>query len=155
MAGAQRVHGSFTIDAHEFRDLTKALRQASRGLGGELRRDLREAGEVVAEAARTIISPHSKRIEDSIRVHSRGNVVYVEAGGGDLAIAVLFETGNKGQTHGLTFRHPVFGVWRTGTPPEAMHPYLVPAAEATKDETLELIGHAIDSALRNVRLETV
>lgn len=150
---ATSVHGSFTIDAHEFRDLTKALRQASRGLGGELRRDLREAGEVVAEAARVLISPHSKRIEESIHVRSRGNVVYVESGGGDLDIAVLFEVGNKGQTHGLTFRHPVFGVWRTGTPPEKMHPYLVPAAEASKDEALELVGNAIDRALRNVHIE--
>ena len=152
MAKGTSIYTPYTVDVHDFRAFGDAIRQASPVLRREIRLELRKAGEVVAEAARRIIEPTSKRVADSIRTRTVGSVVYVEAGGNDLPIALLFEVGNSDQRSGNTFRHPVFGnrdVWVH----QAMHPYLDRAAVATHTETVELLGEAIDKALEYVTIE--
>lgn len=111
-----------------------------------------EVGEVVASEARVIASEHSRSIPPTIAVRVRVGTVSVVAGGGDLALAGLYELGNRSQGKRdtrPTFRHPLFGNksrWYT----QPRYPFLRPAARRTAPELEAKIMKVADSVAATV-----
>lgn len=134
MADRADLHLGIGMDTTAFRKVAKALRSSAPELAKELRVGLRVAGEIVASDARSRAEEASKTIPPSIKVRVSGFTVAVVAGGDGVPLAGLMELGNKGAKNATTFKHPVFGKWRTSTPPQDMHPYLTPAAQAHDTE---------------------
>lgn len=147
------------IDASPFRKLARQLRATDIKASRNLRAGLLAAGNVVKDAAITEIAPHSKTIPPTIKVRASGTAVEVRAGGGDVAIAGLFEVGNTGgrgsasAARGGKFRHRVFGhdVWVD----QPMHPYLLRAGLATQPITRRLIDAALVEAFRASGVEVI
>ena len=77
----------------------------------------------------------------------------VRAGSADVAIAGLFELGNKGgsrsaaSTRRGVFRHPVFGHRDIDWPDQPMHPFLRPAEIATMPEIRRTMTRTLTEAL--------
>jgi hypothetical protein len=136
------------VDTREYRNAAKALKKSAKLTSRELRKKLREGGEIMAIAARTIASEHSEKIPPTIKVRVAGATVSVQAGGAKAPIAGLFELGNQGRKGGgKTFRHPVFGN-REQWVEQPMHPFLKPAAEITLPEAQRQIRKALKEAAK-------
>lgn len=158
MANQTVLTGGTGIDVRDFHDVARALRRAAPESSRQLRRKLRDAGELVAVEARAIAEKHSKKIPPTIKVRTLGATVEIVAGGEGIDIAGLFELGNTGgarralASSGGSFRHPVFGnrdVWVT----QPMHPYLTPAAVANARRLEETVVAALDDAARIIEFE--
>lgn len=137
----------------EFREVARQLKVA-RGEGQKrLRKNLKEAGEIVATEARAIASEHSEKIPRSIRVRTSGATVSIVEGGPKAPNAAPFEVGNAGDRRSLsvgslggTFRHPVFGnrqVWVE----QPMHPAVRPAIARKLDLMTERVADAEAQAI--------
>jgi len=146
------VGGEGGIDATDFKDVAKVLRLASKETTTDMRKQLRAAGEIVAQEARVIASGFSTTIPPTVKVRVAGGTVAVVAGNKDVPIAALEEVGNS-QGHGKSqaasrkgfFRHPVFGdrdVWVN----QKMHRFLGPAADAKAVEANREILRVMDKA---------
>lgn len=152
------ARGTGGIDTSEFKAAVKALRRAQPQLAKELRKELREAGLIVAEEAKKIIEPHSKKIPRTIKVRVSGASVAVVAGGPNAPTAALFELGNTGgkgsasASRNGVFRHPVFGN-REQWVNQPMHPFLAPAALANLPRVDEHVGRALDTVTRTIIFE--
>jgi hypothetical protein len=117
------------LNTKEVSSFLRALKKAEPDIRKHLRERLRLVGAVVAEDAKSRVRPYSSSIPETIKVRVSGMNVSVVAGGGDNAIAGLFELGNQGGSSSSAatgrgvFRHPVFGDrdWWVDQP---MHPYL-------------------------------
>jgi hypothetical protein len=147
------------IDTRAYSDAAKALRKGSKHLNRELRKRLRKAGEIMAVEARSIASEHSEKIPPTVKVRVAGATVAVVAGGEKAPIAGLFELGNTGNksksasaSRGGKFRHPVFGN-RENWVDQDMHPFLLPAAEATKVEAQKEILKVLSETQKIVATE--
>lgn len=70
------------VDTRDFQRLASALKHVAPVAYRELRGELKKAGEIMANEARSIVSEHSKSIPPTIRVSARGTRVTVQAGGG-------------------------------------------------------------------------
>jgi hypothetical protein len=148
--------GKEGVDTRELRALTKSLRDFKPDK--ELHKMLRVAGQLIADDAKEIISAHSTTISGTIRVRVSKTKISVVAGGGDSAIAGLFELGNEGggksqaaATSGR-FRHPVYGD-RENWVNQSMHPYLLPAAAKNERKIERLEGQAVADAMRAAGFE--
>ena len=147
--------GGIGVDTRDFRNVANALRRAAPQTYKALRSDLREAGMIVAEEAKSIAGEFSEKIPPTVKVRVASTTVSVVAGGKNAPTAGLFELGNTGSSKSAAasrrgqFRHPVFGnkeVWVD----QDMHPFLTPAAERTAPrftaklvETLDEVTHTI------------
>ena len=140
---------------------TKQLRQLTRDFKDwkpdkQLKRYLRGAGDLIADDARKNIEPFSKKIPPTIKVRLSKTRVSVVAGGAGVPTGGLFELGNKGRgksqaaARSGVFRHPVFGDKNTWTY-QAMHPFLLPAAEKNKRSIEALEGKAVAESFREYR----
>jgi hypothetical protein len=140
------------VDLSEWKGLTKALRLASDEAPRELRKRLRAAGEVMAEAARHIAGEHSTTIPDTIKVRTAGATVAVTAGSPESPLARLYELGNspgrrRASASGLpTFRHPVFGKDTWVDQPRWR--FLTPAATVTMPIIEREVAAALEDAAR-------
>lgn len=118
-----------TIRVDGARELRSAIRRAeSRGLVDELKRANREAAEVVAYEAQTIVPVKSGRLLESIRASGTQAAGIVRAGRGSLPYA--------GPIH---FGWPAHGI--------EPNPYLYDAADNRVDEVLSQYEHAIERVL--------
>ena len=139
---------SFHIDASQLRSFASDLRRETRAIQRNIRTELKDAGEVVADEAREIVGEYSTKVAESIRVRARssGSVV-IEAGGEGLPEAYLFERGNadSGPT-AETWRHPVFGSLTTSWQEQPMHRYLGPALEKNRGEVADRISEVVSHA---------
>lgn len=156
MARTVTARGVAGVDTSDFKKLIRALRKADSELAVTVRKGLRASGEIVAERARDIASEHSTSIPPTIKVRTAGAAVAVVAGGGDVAIAELFELGNARGAKSVmagaaTFRHPVFGNgdrWVT----QATHPFLAPALEESLPEVETAVTEALDVAVKSLTI---
>src|SRR5580693_3531007 len=78
---ARVIKGAGGIDTREFKAVAKALRKAQPAMYKELAKNLRAAGKLVANDAKSIAGDHSASIPPTIKVRQRGTAVSVEAGG--------------------------------------------------------------------------
>lgn len=118
------------IDTEGLKRLQVSLRAASRDVRREWRNGLKSVGETVANDARALAEPHSKKVAASIHVRTSGRAgVAIVAGGPQLPIAALMEG------HGVpgSWRHPLFGN-REHWYEQQRHPFMFPAYEAKKHE---------------------
>lgn len=79
-AYANTIKGGVAVDVRDFKKLALALRKANRDLYLDTKRELRAVGQIVADEAKTIVSPYSSTIPPGIKVRTRGFSVSVEAG---------------------------------------------------------------------------
>ncbi len=170
------------IDLRQFRQLTKDLKAFKPDK--QVKRVLRGAGERIAGDARLFIEPYSQSIPPTIKIRVSGTSVSVSAGGGakalaremmkagygttssatrerefarragTMAVAGLFEYGNKGGSKSSSatargvFRHPVFGsdTWVN----QPMRPYLRRAREANLHAIEHLEAPIVENAFKEV-----
>lgn len=143
------ARGTGGIDTRDFKAVAKALRKAQPTMRTALLRNLKAVGEIVAVDARAIASENSTTIPPTIKTRVRGVGVSVIAGGGEVAIAGLFELGNKGggksqsASRSGVFRHPVFGD-RSNWVEQPMHPFLASAGEKNRAKTDAAVLAALD-----------
>jgi hypothetical protein len=121
---------------------------------------LREAAEIIANAARGISGKFSKRIPASIKIIGGTAGMWITAGGPDgkeAPNAYPFEDG---------VRHPLFGLAGDGRPgdrahgdpkkghwyPQPKRPFLEEAAEATAEEAAEAFSAVIDDWCKTLNL---
>lgn len=86
----------FGIDTRDFHDVAVALRKAAPTVSRNLRRNLREAGLIVAADAKKNAEQFSESIPPTIKVRTRGATVWVQAGGAAAQAQVarqMFSTG--------------------------------------------------------------
>ena len=143
----------YVVDTGELKRVTTWIRRVSLEISTELRRDMRAAGQIVADEAMSNAPSEAVAATIKVRTTAGGAVVKVVAGIGEreghVGEAAAYE--NKGS--GGTFRHPVFGnhnVWVDQT----ARPYMTPAL-ATKQEEVLAAGppprHAEDRRHRRQR----
>ena len=135
------------VDTADFSRFADALKRAAPEIRTRLRPRLQEAGELVAEEARSRAGEVSATVPSSIKVRVTGAAsVAIVAGGSGVPMAGLLELGNAGRNGGATFRHPVYGnrhAWAN----QKMHPYLVPALDARAHEAVDAIAKVLDDAV--------
>jgi hypothetical protein len=105
---------------------------------------LREAAEIIAEAARGISATFSKRIPASIKIIGGASGMWITAGGPEGKIApnaYPFEDG---------VRHPLFGMnhWY----PQPKRPFLEEAVTASADQAAEAFALVIDDWAKTLDL---
>jgi hypothetical protein len=141
---ATTIGSSFTIDTHDYKDFARNLRRTEPLIAKSMRTKLRAAGAVVATEAKSIVGQSSSSIPPTVKVRTSGVSVSVIATG---VLAGLFELGNKGSGGGGTFRHPVYGnmmAWAS----QPMHPFLSKALESKIEAVTEMVGVALDEAIK-------
>lgn len=139
----------FRLDAKSLKSIGLQLRDASPAIYTVMRKEMRTAGELIAERARQNAA-WSSRIPMTIKttVMNNGMTVVVKAGGGKGSTApharVYEHEGRAGN-----FKHPVFAdatqtsrAWTWVT--EAARPFLKPAS----DELLPEATAAVEAALQ-------
>jgi hypothetical protein len=137
------------IDTAGLDKLAAQFKAASRKARRDYRLGLKEAGQVVADAAREKIADESPRTAESLRVGARGTAgITITAGSKDLPIASLLE----GDGRPGTFSHPLFGN-RAHWYREATHPYIWPAYLEKKPEVEKALLKYIADAIRGEGLE--
>lgn len=135
------------IDLREFKKLTRDLKSFKPDKA--LKKTLRLAGQLIAEDARVIVSPHSQTVPGSIKVRIRKTSISVIAGGEGVPMAGLLEMGNRGRSsRGDSFRHPVYGgdTWVS----QPMHPYLLKATVRNRRGIEKLEGKIVADAFREI-----
>ena len=129
---------SWQIGIGGFRELSRVLSTADKGLAKAMRAALKGAVGPVAAAARRNAS-WSSRIPGTVRPFATARSVGVRAGGRRAPHARVYEgLGGAG-----SFRHPVFGnrnVWVT----QSTRPFLMPAVEANAEGIVDDVFDAID-----------
>ena len=144
------VNTGISVDTRDFKGFAKACRNQAPEVYAEMRKGLREAGELVAKDARKSIEPYSTNIPATIktRVTGSGNVAVVAGKG--LDSAGLLEFGNKGRgSTKKTFRHPVFGDTNNWVD-QPTHPFLVPALHNNIEAAVGRITEVLDRAVSRV-----
>jgi hypothetical protein len=136
-----------TIDGSEVIAFSLQLRGVPTELRPELRRNIIDAAEVIAAAARSNAS-WSSRIPDAISTRVRfgtGSAVQIVVNSAKAPHARPFE--GIGQRTG-TFRHPVFGrdVWVE----QQQRPFLVPAVRQHEDAAVRGVQSAIDAVFKRL-----
>lgn len=127
------------------RALAADLARVPDELRPELRREMRAVGEQVRQAAAADAATWSTQIPSalSLRTAFEGSRV------GVTVAAVVGKARHARVYEGITrdpFRHPVFGD-RTRWVPQAARPYLLPAAEAGREDAVRGVQAALDTAL--------
>lgn len=114
---------------------TRDLRKANKALPKKLQAQMKQAGDVVADDARSRAS-WSSRIPGSIRTGASAKGAYIKAGGAAAPHAAAYETAGQ-------FRHPVFG--RDTWVEEQGRPFMVPALEARESDIEAAAVAALDA----------
>lgn len=127
------------VQATGFTELSRDVRRANKGLQGDLRKKMAEAGKIVADDWKQRTS-WSSRIPGSIRVSSTVKGVKVVGGGAKAPHTAALEGGSTGAA---TFRHPVFGHVDRWVAQQA-RPSALLALEAKVDEAAEKAAEALD-----------
>jgi hypothetical protein len=136
-----------TIDGSEVIAFSLQLRDVPTELRPELRRNILDAAEVIAAAARSNAS-WSSRIPDAISTRVRfgtGSAVQIVVNSAKAPHARPFE--GIGQRAG-TFRHPVFG--RDRWVEQQQRPFLVPAVRQHEDAAVRGVQSAIDAVFKRL-----
>ena len=170
--------GKDGVDTRQLRQLTKDFKDWKPDK--QLKLLLRDAGNKIKTDARQIViqpseysvttnrhkptkrrtstgrSKGSTSVPPTIKVRVSKTRVSVVAGGDRVPLGGLLEMGNRhGGKSGAAarsgaFRHPVFGDKNTWTY-QAMHPFLLPAAEKNKRSIEALEGKAVAESFREYR----
>lgn len=133
-----------SIDTSSFSKFARDLRAVAPELKLELLREMKQAGEIVAEDARAR-SDWSTRIPGSIKVSVSGDSIKVVANKKKAPNAKPIENHGKDGT----FRHPVFGnreVWVD----QRARPFLRPALLAHREMVVAAVKRAVAKALEKV-----
>ncbi|HTG23808.1 MAG TPA: hypothetical protein VK681_27490 [Reyranella sp.] len=142
--------GTGGIDTRDFKAVAKALKKAQPLVRTQLLRNFKLVGGLVAKDAQAIVAEHSESIPPTVKARVRGVGVSVVAGGGEVAIAGLFELGNTGNRKSASasskgvFRHPVHGNLQNWVN-QPMHPFLAPAGEKNRAKTDAAVLEALDA----------
>ena len=178
MAGPVQVlsRGKDGIDLKEMRQLTKDFKDWKPDK--QLKKMLREAGVLIADDAKVIVSrpvryshtTHGRHRSNTYEGGSRGSKsvpptikarlsktrLSVVAGGASVPLAGLLELGNKGRgksqaaARSGVWRHPIYGNKEKWVY-QGMNPYLLPAAEMNKHRIEALEGKAVAESFREYR----
>jgi hypothetical protein len=148
MANTLTFSGMGGVDTTAFKNFARALRRKAPELAVELRTNLRAAGNIIAEDARSRAS-FSTKIPGSIKVRVSAATVSIVAGGPKAPDAAPYENeGNEGD-----FRHPLFGD-REHWYSQKARPFLHPAVEHGRAAAQAAAIDALDKAVKEVVLET-
>ena len=134
-----------SIDTSSFSKFARDLRAVAPELKLELLREMKSAGEIVAEDARSR-ADWSEKIPPAIKVKVSGDTIKVVADAKKAPNAKPIEHGGKGGT----FRHPVFGnrdVWVD----QQARPFLRPALTANRELVVAAVKRAVAKALAKVQ----
>lgn len=134
------------IDLREFRKFTRDLKAFKPDK--QLKKTLKMAGNLIAEDARALVSPHSSTVPPSIKVRMRKTSITVQAGGAGIPMAGLLEMGNRGNKSKTSFRHPVYGTDTWVEQP--MHPYLLRATTKNIATIERFEGEIVAAAFREI-----
>jgi hypothetical protein len=136
-----------TIDGSQIIAFSLQLRDVPKELRPELRRNIIDAADVIAAAARSNAS-WSSRIPDAISTRVRfgtGSAVQIVVNSAKAPHARPFEgIGQRADT----FRHPVFGrdIWVE----QPQRPFLVPAVQQHEDAVVRGVQSAIDAVFKRL-----
>lgn len=148
------------LDTEDLVGLGKKLKELSPALQRAFRTKLREAGQITALRAQTLIREMDvsgadegirTAIANDIKVHVLKSGIKITVGdsgiqGSALALSGLLELGAGGWKRG-SFRHPLFGLNGSGQWYEQpTHPYLKPAIEETYPAFEAAVVEAVDEA---------
>lgn len=144
---------NYTFEAESLQLLARDLRDSAARLRHELTPTLLQVGEDVKQAAKAEAERHSSKIPPTVKVRAVPGAVEVHAGGQDVALAALYELGNRGRggRRKDTFSHPVFGnsaVWVT----QPRYPFLRPALTLLRRQVTKRMEQAWEKALEPMRL---
>ncbi len=133
------------IDLREFKKLTRDLKAFKPDK--QIKKNLRQAGLLIADDAKALVDPYSTTVGPSIRVRIRKTSVSILAGGANVPMAGLLEMGNR-KGRGDRFRHPVFGtdVWVD----QPKHPYLLRATMKNLRSIEHFEGAIVADAFKEV-----
>lgn len=143
---------SFVFDGQGLDDIVRDLGRAAERVGKEVDVAMLEIGTEITERAKVIAEGHSKTIASTIEMIPAPGVITIRAGNEQVAIAALYERGNRGsRVTAKTFRHPVFGnpnVWVE----QPRFPFLRPALAADRRSITKRMEAVWDRALGPYRL---
>lgn len=143
---------SFHFEAANLERLSAELTESALKLRGEVDKTVVVVGEEIKAAATTEAGKHSKSIPPTIKGEMVPGAYRIRAGGGDVALAVLYELGNRGAggRRSDSFKHKVFGqdVWVE----QKRYPFLRPALTAMRRQITKRMEAAWDKALEPLRL---
>ena len=140
-----------SIDTSSFAKFARDLRAVAPELKLELLREMKQAGEIIAEDARGRANsfqrkgPGTSRIADSIKVSVSGDAIKVVANKKKAPEARVIEHGGQGGK----FRHPTFGDRENWVDQDA-HPFLRPAMLANREMVVAAVKRAVAKALEKV-----
>lgn len=134
---------SISVDTTSLTQLAKDLRKAAPDVSKKMNTRLRNAGKLVAGAAKVNAS-YSTRIPASVKVNRRGVNVTVTAGGPGAANAAPIENRGKGFV-----RHPVYGNKDVWTAKNSHPAFLLPALASQEDAVVTEVASAVSDALRD------
>lgn len=142
----------FIFDGTGLDDLARDLRHGAQRVRREIDVTLVEIGAELTAKAKLIASRHSKTVAGTIRMRAVPGAVIIAAGSDQVAIAALWETGNKGsKATDETFRHPVFGN-RSVFVDQQRYPFLRPALTEDRRSITRRMEVTWDRALEPYRL---
>lgn len=143
------------IDTSSFAKFSADLRRAAPELQKQLRKELKAAGELVAEDARRRAGSFSTRIPGAIKVGVAAGSSRIGKGGVKIRIYVDANKAPHGRPiEGITgnsfFRHPTDGEERQTWVNQPTRHYLRPAMQAGRITVIKGAQDAISKALREV-----
>ncbi len=143
------------IDTSSFAAFSKDLKKASKELQTQLRKELKAAGEIVADDARHRASNFSTRIPGAIKVGVAAGSTRIGKGGVKIRVYVDAKKAPHGRPiEGITgnsfFRHPTDGEDRQHWVDQKTIHYLKPAIVAGRVMVVKGAQTAISKALREV-----
>ena len=149
------------FDASDFDSLARDMRRAASKFRDEVDVTLLEIGTELTAEAKALASVHSKTIAGTIKMVPSPGMITIKAGSEQVAIAALYELGNKGsKITDTTFRHPIFGRWdvqssTNGNDPRVQkrYPFLRPALAADRRGVTKRMEATWDRALEPYRMK--
>lgn len=144
----------FYVDTTELKDFTRKLRIERPEVNRKMRRELRVAGKLIQEDAKSKLADYPS-VVPTVKVHTSFASVYISTGSKAVPLGGLLEAGNKGRrvkyveadlgvAHG-SFRHPTFG--HDPYVEQPMHPHVAPAAIKILPVAQKMILDALKLAL--------
>lgn len=126
------------------KDFQKALRDADRALGPELRKGLNEAGEIIVSDVRPDLPRHSGQLAASLRARSTQREGRVVLGSARVPYAGWIEFGGRIVQHNRrrVIERPFIPGGR----------WLFPSAERNRDKIIRLMDHKVDDLARRAGL---
>jgi hypothetical protein len=145
------------INVTGLRELRSALRKIDKGLLAELRDEMKDAVDVVAQDVRAHIPTNTGRAAASVRATAGGNTFYIKAGGARVPYYGWLDFGGrlpdkrvsgKRAMDGGSLMHPVKHVRGANRPKIREGRYLYPAIRRQTPKIIDAAGDAVDNAAR-------